>query len=100
MPGSKQLVRVGGGGAPVTDGLPFFLFFFVVFNSAVDAICADLGSSSPSQLAAASSYVAGEVASQTAVQAGGSRAVPTGAPVAGLGLGVVGAAAALAALAL
>lgn len=61
-------------------------------------ICQDLNSAQPAQVAAASSYIASAVASESASTASGNMAVRTDAPVAGVG--ILGAGAALALLAL
>ncbi|KAJ4423162.1 hypothetical protein N0V82_002156 [Gnomoniopsis sp. IMI 355080] len=61
-------------------------------------ICQNIGSAQPAQVAAASSYIASAMASESASTASGNTAVRTDAPVAGVG--VMGAAAALAMLAL
>ncbi|KAF3761820.1 hypothetical protein M406DRAFT_333869 [Cryphonectria parasitica EP155] len=66
--------------------------------SIAEGICNDVSSSSPSQIAAASSYVAGVAASETATTSSDNLAAPTTPPVAGLGL--MGAAVALAAMVL
>ncbi|KAJ4393935.1 hypothetical protein N0V93_003152 [Gnomoniopsis smithogilvyi] len=68
-----------------------------LLNSATE-ICQNLDSAQPAQVAAASSYIASAVASESASTASGNIAVRTDAPVAGVG--VMGAAAALAMLAL
>lgn len=74
-------------------------FSAALINSA-QQICANVNAAQPSELAAASSYIASAVASDTAASstASGSMAWRTEAPVAGMG--VMGAAAAFAVLAL
>lgn len=61
-------------------------------------VCQNLGSAQPSEIAAASSYIASAVASESASIANGKMAVRTDAPV--TGVGAMGAATALAMLAL